>query len=134
VQRRKLSAPGAAVASASYNIVSLVRGATVDPWTLVIGLPGAQELDSLAVEADGAICVGTVTDSGITVVFPEENSCEKYTLPDRVADAAVTNICFGGSDLRTAYVTLSLTGRLVACPWPRPGLRLAYQELPSSVA
>ena len=38
-----------------------------------------------------------------------------------------TNICFGGDDLRTAYVTLSGTGRLVSIPWPRPGLRLAHQ-------
>jgi gluconolactonase len=44
-----------------------------------------------------------------------------------LADGAVTNICFGGDDLRTAYITLSLTGRLVSCRWPRPGLRLAFQ-------
>ena len=38
-----------------------------------------------------------------------------------------TNICFGGPDLRTAYVTLSGSGRLVAFEWERPGLRLNYQ-------
>ena len=31
-----------------------------------------------------------------------------------------------GDDLRTAYVTLSGSGRLVSIDWPRPGLRLAY--------
>jgi gluconolactonase len=41
-------------------------------------------------------------------------------------DLIVTNVCFGGDDLRTAYVTLSSTGRLVATDWPRPGLRLAH--------
>jgi gluconolactonase len=131
VHRRRLAAPGQVVATSTYNIVSLVQQSAVDPWTLVVGLPGAEELDSLAVEADGALCVGTVTDSGITVVFPEKRSSEKYTLPDGLADRAVTNICFGGSDLRTAYITLSLTGRLISCRWPRPGLRLAYQEIPS---
>jgi gluconolactonase len=39
-----------------------------------------------------------------------------------------TNICFGGADLRTAYITLSQTGRLVAMPWPRPGLALNYVQ------
>jgi gluconolactonase len=41
-------------------------------------------------------------------------------------DMHTTNICFGGPDLRTAYVTLSGSGRLVACDWPRPGLALNY--------
>jgi gluconolactonase len=37
-----------------------------------------------------------------------------------------TNICFGGAGLRTAYVTQSLTGTLIAVPWPRPGLPLNF--------
>ena len=41
-------------------------------------------------------------------------------------DPLTTNICFGGADLRTAYVTLSGTGRLVSTPWPRPGLQLNF--------
>ena len=41
-------------------------------------------------------------------------------------DPLTTNICFGGPDLRTAYLTLSATGQLVEVDWPRPGLKLAY--------
>ena len=41
-------------------------------------------------------------------------------------DLFTTNICFGGEDLRTAYLTLSGTGKLAAAPWARPGLELAY--------
>ncbi len=41
-------------------------------------------------------------------------------------DPLTTNICFGGDGLRTAYVTLSATGRLVATEWQTPGLALAY--------
>ena len=37
-----------------------------------------------------------------------------------------TNICFGGTDLRTVYITLSGTGRLVSATWPHPGLALNY--------
>jgi gluconolactonase len=42
-------------------------------------------------------------------------------------DFATTNICFGGEDLRTAYVTLGRSGTVVTTQWPRPGLRLAHQ-------
>jgi gluconolactonase len=88
---------------------------------LVVGLPGLQLLDSLAVDADGWVCVGTLVNGGITAASPDGVEVEHTPLPDPL----VTNICFGGEDLRTAYVTLSGTGRLVAFDWPRPGLRLA---------
>ena len=90
---------------------------------LLAGLPGLQLLDSLAVDGDGNVCVGTLGDGGITVISPDGASVEH--LP--VDDPLVTNICFGGADLRTAYVTSSGTGRLLAREWPRPGLRLANQ-------
>ena len=41
-------------------------------------------------------------------------------------DPLTTNICFGGPDLRTAYITLSGTGKLVSVPWKTAGLRLAF--------
>ena len=44
-----------------------------------------------------------------------------------MGDPHTTNICFGGPDLRTAYVTLSGVGELVALDWPEPGLRLAHE-------
>jgi gluconolactonase len=127
VQRRRLSAPGEAVPSLGHTFLAWRDGAG-DPWALLAGLPGAQELDSLAIDSSGAVCVGTITDSGITVVSADGSSVEKYTLPESVADRAVTNICFGGPDLQTAYLTLSLTGRLVSCRWPRAGLRLNFQD------
>jgi len=42
--------------------------------------------------------------------------------PDRVT----TNIAFGGPGLRTAFVTLSMSGRLVPLPWETPGLPLSF--------
>jgi gluconolactonase len=42
-------------------------------------------------------------------------------LPDRL----VTNLCFGGPDMRTVFVTLSDSGRPIAIDdWPLPGLKL----------
>jgi gluconolactonase len=90
----------------------------------VIGvLPGNRALDSLAVEAGGKICVATVLDGGISV-FDPDGTVEHLGLPDPVT----TNICFGGADMRDAWITCSGTGTLYKCRWPRPGLRLNYQN------
>ncbi len=90
---------------------------------LLLGLPGHQLLDSLAVDGDGWVCVGTLVNGGITAVSPDGSAVEHHP----VDDALVTNICFGGPALSTAFVTTSATGRLMSGEWPRPGLRLANQ-------
>lgn len=89
---------------------------------LVCGLPGYQRFDSLAVDAAGNICVATLVTGCITVIAPGGEVRRQVKLPDPM----VTNICFGGPDMKTAYITLSGTGQLVSMPWPEPGLRLPY--------
>jgi gluconolactonase len=89
---------------------------------LVCGLPGFQRFDSLAVEASGNIAVATLVTGRITVIAPEGRVVRQVETPD----VYPTNICFGGPDLKTAYVTLSATGRLAAIDWPEPGLRLNF--------
>jgi gluconolactonase len=86
-------------------------------------LPGHQMLDSLAVEACGHICTATLLNGGITV-FRTDGSFEHVPLPDILT----TNICFGGADLCDAYITLSGSGRLIKVRWPRPGLKLNFQQ------
>ena len=76
--------------------------------------------DSLAVEEDGTVVVAAITD-GLCAIRPDLTT-EYVTLPD----AFTTNVCFAGNDRRTALITLSGSGRLVAMDWPRPGLALAY--------
>ncbi len=90
---------------------------------LVAGLGGFRRFDSLAVDAAGNICVATLVAGCISVIAPDGRLVRKVPTQDPVT----TNICFGGPGLRTAYVTLSGKGRLVALDWPEPGLRLAYQ-------
>jgi gluconolactonase len=126
ILRRRLAEPGVLTPSPGYGIASLIRRGASDEDCLVAGLPGGQELDSLAVEESGAVCVGTLLESGVTVVSPDGTVDEKHVLPSRISEGAVTNLCFGGADMRTAFVTLSLSGRLISCRWPRPGLRLAF--------
>lgn len=87
---------------------------------LLAGLPGFHRYDSLAVEECGNVAVATLRLGGINVVSPAGQLVERIALPDPYT----TNICFGGADRRTAYVTLSSTGRLVRMEWARPGLAL----------
>ena len=94
-----------------------------DSATVLYTLQGMQAFDSLAVDGAGYVCAATLVNGGITVVSPDGSSVEHIP----TGDFATTNICFGGDDLRTAYVTLGRSGRLVRTSWPRAGLRLAHQ-------
>jgi len=89
---------------------------------LVIGLAGYQRFDSLAVAESGNICVATLVTGAISVVSPGGELLRQVMMPD----PATTNICFGGPERRTAYVTLSGSGRLAVMEWDEPGLRLAF--------
>jgi gluconolactonase len=89
---------------------------------LLCTLTDFQRLDSMAVDANGNICVATLTSGCITVVSPAGQVLRQVPLPDPI----VTNIAFGGPDMRTAYITCSGTGQLIAMDWPDPGLTLAY--------
>jgi gluconolactonase len=83
---------------------------------------GYSVLDSLAIDSAGNVCVADIPYGGITVISPDGNVIERHPMPDTF----VTNICFGGADLRTAYITLSSSGQLISIPWPRPGLPLHW--------
>ncbi|MGB8842088.1 MAG: SMP-30/gluconolactonase/LRE family protein [Aliidongia sp.] len=91
------------------------------PGRVVATLPGYQLVDSLAVEAGGKICVATIINGGITA-FDPGGAIEHFPFPDLI----VTNICFGGPDLQTAWITGSGTGKLFRARWPRPGLKLNF--------
>ena len=85
-------------------------------------LPDYHMFDSLAVDADGNICVATLITGGITVHSPDGKDARLIPMPDILT----TNICFGGEDLTIAYVTLSTTGKLVSCQWETAGLPLNF--------
>lgn len=89
---------------------------------VLAGLGGYQFFDSLAVDAEGHIVVATLVTGCLTDIAPDGAAIAQHALPDPM----VTNVCFGGDGLRTAYATLSMGGRLVRAAWPRPGLALAY--------
>jgi gluconolactonase len=97
-----------------------------DPWPspnggrFVGGPQGYQRFDSLAVEAGGNICVASLVLGGISVFAPEGGLVEWHEAPEFYC----TNIAFGGPGMRTAFITLSGYGRLIAADWRRPGLPL----------
>lgn len=107
----------------------LQEGGTITPANFlnkghVIGSPsGFNFFDSLAVTASGNICVATIAEGGITTITPD-GECSHLAIPDPF----VTNIAFGGDDMRDAYITASGTGQLLKCRWPESGLRLNFQK------
>jgi gluconolactonase len=70
------------------------------------------------------VCVATLglQTAGITVVSPHGEVVEQIL----TGDPLTTNLCFGGADGRTAYITCSGTGRLVSMQWPHAGLVLNH--------
>ena len=78
--------------------------------------------DSLAVDSAGNIAVATIGAGGISV-FDTEGALVDFV---ETGDPLTTNICFGGDDLRDAFITCSGTGRLLHVKWPQPGLACAF--------
>jgi len=112
VFRRTVSAPG-----------ELAPTAPLDTSLVLCGLPGLQLLDSLAVDGAGNVCVATIVNGGVTVISPSGEVLQHVP----TGDLLTTNICFGGPDHGTAYITASATGKLLSTPWPYPGLALAHR-------
>jgi len=82
-------------------------------------------LDSLCIDDEGFAYVGDIPYGGISVISPQGQ------LHGRIPtlDALTTNACFGGEDLRTLYITLSSTGKVVSTSSERRGLRLHWSGL-----
>lgn len=97
------------------RVVGTVQGAP--PLNLAL-------CDSLCVDGEGNIIVATLVNGGVTSFAPDGSKAEHTPCPD----VLTTNACFAGPDLRTLYVTLSTTGRLIAFDdWPTKGLKLHFQ-------
>jgi gluconolactonase len=82
---------------------------------LVYGWPSYARFDSLAVEAQGNICVATLDRGGITVCAPQGGLVGFIPV---TGDTHITNLCFGEPKHSKAYVTQSYAGRLVEMDWP----------------
>jgi gluconolactonase len=83
---------------------------------------GRKLFDSLAMDAEGNVSVATIQTGGISTFTPDGEELDFFA----VEDPLCTNICFGGADMKTAFITLSGTGKLIRSDWPRAGLVLPY--------
>ena len=101
---------------------------TFKPWPapsggrLVAALGGRNNLDSMAIDSAGNVCVGSLGNGGVWEFAADGSSQTHHPLPDHF----LTNVCFGGPDLTTAFVTMSASGRLASFEWARPGLSLNF--------
>jgi gluconolactonase len=89
---------------------------------LLPGIAGFYMYDSLAVDGAGNVCVATLINGGISIVSPAGAPARFVAVPDPLT----TNICFGGADLGTAFITASSLGHLLADEWEAPGLPLNF--------
>ena len=104
------------------QLASVARNLLAGTGRLITTLPGLQLCDSMAVDAEGNLHVATIPN-GISVIRPTGQLLAQFPMPEPIA----TNVCFGGPDLRTAFVTLSSTGKVVTYDSPWAGAPLPYQ-------
>jgi len=98
------------------------------------GLPEGGQPDSMAADSEGNLYVATMitkgldatSTGGITVFSPDGEMLEYIELTIGNPEPLPSNICFGGPDRRTAFITLGGTGRIVSCRMKIPGLKHAF--------
>jgi gluconolactonase len=83
---------------------------------------GRARFDGLAVTQSGTVCAAALDLCAILEFRGHGSPCIVHPVPDLL----VTNLCFGGADMRTCYATLSHQARLVSWEWHEPGLKLHY--------
>jgi gluconolactonase len=122
----ELSAPGVIVPNPK----------TVDGTYLLAGMAGQQIYDSMAVDEQGNLYIATMlpegndpqTNGGISVVSPQGELLEfiEIKMSEELFAPLPSNICFGGKDNKTAFITLGASGMLVKVQMKIPGLKLAF--------
>ena len=103
-------------------------------YLLTSKIPFEGCLDSMAIDEKGNLYVASFlphgqdpnSRGGITVVSPEAEILEWIEIDIGTPDPFPSNLCFGGPHRTTMYVTLSGTGRLIACEVRIPGKKPAF--------
>ncbi len=76
--------------------------------------------DGMTVAESGNIYCALHSKAKIMVVSPSGEILREIQFPK---GSGVTNMCFGGSDFKTLYVTLGVAGKVYALPNDEPGMK-----------
>ena len=102
---------------------------------LTANLEGQAILDSMAVDVEGNVYLATMlpqgntplVNGGISIISPEGVvEYVEITIPDGSFAPLPSNICFGGDDMKTAYITCGGSGYLIKMPCAIAGLKLNH--------
>ena len=69
--------------------------------------------DSLAIDAEGNVSVATIQTGGISTFTPDGEELDFFAVDDPLHQHL-----FWGADMKTAFITLSGTGKLIRADWP----------------
>jgi len=140
MQGRGLITPNGIGLSADEKTVYTAETLTGRVWALSIAAPGKlaqvngmverrplgqlpvfEALDSLAVDSEGWVCAGALVAGGIACFHPDGRTA---IVPAPVG--GITNICFGGADMRDVWITAGHSGQVYKGRWDCPGLKLNF--------
>jgi gluconolactonase len=94
------------------------NGALYSPNTL-IELRLESGLDGMAFDADGRLLIAGCGSGTIYVLAPDLTGVQPTLVCE---DPALTNLCFGGQDFKTLFVTHGASGSVAAIRWLVPGM------------
>jgi gluconolactonase len=105
-------------------------------YLLTAHLPFQACLDSMALDEEGNVYAAgflphgadTLSRGGIAVVAPSGEVLDWIEIDIGDPDPLPSNLCFGGPDRKTAYITLDATGKLIACEMRIAGKKLAWPK------
>lgn len=83
-----------------------------------------QRFDGMAIATSGNLLVGTLNNGGLTEITSDGMGSKHHF----IAEMDVTNVCFGGVDMNTIFLTLSHSGQLIEMDWHESGLVLPFQD------
>jgi gluconolactonase len=110
---------------------------TLDGAYLLSGdIPGSGLLDSMSLDEQGNVYVATLlpqgfdplVNGGITVISPEGKLLEFIAVDCGMPEPLPSNLCFGGADRKTAFITCGGTGRVLSCRMQNAGLPAAFHR------
>ena len=93
----------------------------LDRAEVMIELGPASGLDGMCFDSEGRLLIAGCGSSRIYVLAADLRHLDQSI---ELGDPDPTNLCFGGPDYRTLYVTLGSSGAVVSIEWPVAGLRL----------